>query len=312
MISTPRELVEMMAASVSRGGKNPVSVYDPFARNGDLLAGALQKWYTLKQVQGSYTSGLELKLATLRLLCNAGADTEIVLSGDLDIPDQAPRQFDLILSNPPFGAKASDDALHKMHAESLDTLAQRTRRLDVLFLGHILDSLSAQGQAAVLLPAIFISGNSLGKAVIAELLAQNVLDMVVELPHGLFTHTGIAPVLLCLSKTRNADQPVWLLDATAQAQKQGRQSRLNLQTLLQWLGQIKAGNSEEIKEITAAKPADIEAHEYNLYRMLHSGDSHWHISREPSSVLYDQCLQLEQKLAVVQEKMKTLLANPIQ
>ncbi|WP_118974806.1 HsdM family class I SAM-dependent methyltransferase [Taibaiella koreensis] len=309
--STPRELGQMMAAYIRHTSKNPVNVYDPFPRTGDLLATTIQEWHTIKQVQGGYTWGLELKLATLRLLCSFHPETEITLINNPDIPAQPPKQFDIILCNPPFGARFGNNAQQQVYNESLAALAQKTSRLDVLFLGHILDSLSGKGHAAVLLPAIFISGNSLGKEIITALLAQNVLDMVIELPPGLFTHTNIAPVLFCLSKTRSANQSVWLVDATTQAQKQNRQAKLNLETVLQWLNQIKNNDTEGIKEITAVSPADITAHEYNLYRMIHSQDTSFQVFRKSSAVLYQQCLQLEQDIAAVRKKMEALIAKPL-
>lgn len=312
LFHTPRELAQLMVNYVDRH-PHPLTIYDPFARSANFLGTALEELHEIKQVQGNVTTELVSKLTILRLLNTSNSEMNVELGSNIRTAYQAPKQFDIILSNPPYGEKYNYAAPLQVHNKTLASLVQKTKRLDVLFLGHILDSLSDKGHAAVLLPAIFISGNSLGKEIIVELVKQNVLDMVIELPEGLFLHTNIAPVLFCLSKTRTEKQPVWLIDATTQAQKQTRQAKFNLETVRDWFDRIKKEDTKDIKEISAVSAADIAANDYNLHRMLHSNseDSGFQVTRKKSTIIYQQCLQLEQDVDKVRKKLKALIKNPV-
>ncbi|WP_177733937.1 HsdM family class I SAM-dependent methyltransferase [Flavobacterium inviolabile] len=302
---TPVALISTMTQYL-RGEEKNISIYDPYARTGNLLAGAQHIVPGVQEIVGMSSTRLSWKLATIRLLFT-GVQSNIHLSNSSKI-DVNNDTFDMILSNPPYG-DSRDSISISVKDQHLATIIQKTKRLEVLFLSHMLDKLSDDGRAAILLPSVFLTGSSSVKSLMAYILYRNILDVVVELPQGLFERTAIAPVLFCLNKKRKKDKNIILINATNEMFKSGRQLYLNEKTLTAWLQQIQDGSIPNEKNIIKVAPHEVVTADYNFYKLLHLQEKEDNGERKPVAQLLVEGEQIQNNLVLVQREIAVLIQN---
>lgn len=137
-------------------------------------------------------------------------------SGELEV-------FDYIVSNPPFKLDFSD------YSADLDSKANKERffagipkvppkkkemmAIYLLFIQHIMHSLTAKGKAAIVVPTGFITAQSgIDKKIRKKLVESKMLAGVVSMPSNIFATTGTNVSILFLDKTNTED--VVLIDAS--------------------------------------------------------------------------------------------------
>ncbi len=98
--------------------------------------------------------------------------------------EQAPKTFDVILTNPPFGGKEGSDAQKNFSFE--------TRATQVLFVQDILGELAAKGSCAIVLDEglLFRTNESAFVETKRKLVDECVLWAIVSLPGGVFSTAG--------------------------------------------------------------------------------------------------------------------------
>lgn len=120
---------------------------------------------------------------------------------------QAPAQFDVILTNPPFGGKEGKDAQTRFPYKS--------RATQVLFLQDILESLKSGGRCGIVLDEglLFQTNQAAFVQTKRKLLDTCDLWCVVSLPAGVFTATGagVKTNLLFFEKGRPT-RKIWYYD----------------------------------------------------------------------------------------------------
>jgi len=230
----PGEIVKAMAGYLSGG--QPQSVYDPYAGSGGMLAEAARIG-TIKLAHGvSRVVRLE-RLARLRMvLLEEPVKFTIHPYPESEKKDDR-HLFDIILSNPPYGGKLEDDPWMAVGGEWYPIVG-KLNRLDAAFLCHILSHLAEDGHAAVLLPTFFLAGPRV-KALMSRVLNENLLDGVMMLPQGTFQDTSIAPALFLLSKGRKDERRIYLVDATKEFDRRGRQVQIKFDRLEKLIHKIK-------------------------------------------------------------------------
>jgi type I restriction enzyme M protein len=101
-------------------------------------------------------------------------------------------QFDLIISNPPFGLKI---------AESPNTSKKKTLAEEFL-ISKSISNLTATGKAVFLLtPQILFGGLSLLE-LRKKLIKYDLIEAIISLPSGTLPYTGIAPVIMVLNMNK--------------------------------------------------------------------------------------------------------------
>ena len=132
-------------------------------------------------------------------------------------------QFDYIVSNPPFKLDFSD------YSADLDSKANKERffagipnvpkskkdsmAIYLLFIQHIMHSLTAKGKAAIVVPTGFITAQSgIDKKIRQKLVESKMLAGVVSMPSNIFATTGTNVSILFIDKTNTKD--VVLVDAS--------------------------------------------------------------------------------------------------
>ena len=121
--------------------------------------------------------------------------------------DKAPKQFDVILTNPPFGGKEGKDAQKNF--------AYETSATQVLFVQDILTELSPKGTCAIVLDEgmLFRTNESSFVETKRKLLDECNLWAIVSLPGGVFSTAGagVKTNLLFFTKGQKTER-IWYYD----------------------------------------------------------------------------------------------------
>ena len=240
---TPHAVSKIMARCLVSEAVDNVSIYDPSAGSGTLLM-------NLAHVIGEdncsvYSQDISQKssnLLRLNLILNGLVHSipNIVKGNTISEPFHREQgeltKFDYIVSNPPFKLDFSD------YRDDLDTRANSDRffagipkvpnkkkdsmAIYLLFIQHIMHSLSDKGKAAIVVPTGFITAQSgIDKKIRQKLVQEKMLAGVVSMPSNIFATTGTNVSVLFLDKQNNED--VILIDASGLGEtiKEGKNQR---------------------------------------------------------------------------------------
>ncbi len=229
---TPHAVAEIMAAILVPEPVRNVTAYDPAAGSGSLLmslAHAIgEDRCTIYSQDISQKSSGMLRLNLI--LNNLVHSIQNIIQGNtLLLPahkesDNSLRKFDYIVSNPPFKLDFSDfrDALeskanHERFFAGIPSIPKKKKAsmsIYLLFIQHIIHSLSPKGKAAIVVPTGFLTGNSkIEKNIRKKLVESKMLRGVVAMPSNIFATTGTNVSVLFLDKTNSAGK-VMLMDAS--------------------------------------------------------------------------------------------------
>lgn len=121
--------------------------------------------------------------------------------------EQAPRQFDVILTNPPFGGKEGKEAQ--------TNFAYKTSSTSILFLQHIIDSLKPGGRCAMVIDegVLFRTSEDAYVKTKRKLLDDCNLHTIISLPGGLFAAAGagVKTNILIFEKGESTEK-IWYYD----------------------------------------------------------------------------------------------------
>ena len=240
---TPHAVSKIMARCLVSEAVDNVSIYDPSAGSGTLL---MNLAHLIGEDNCSvYSQDISQKssnLLRLNLILNGLVHSipNIVKGNTISDPFHRDKgelsKFDYIVSNPPFKLDFSD------YRDDLDTRANSDRffagipkvpnkKMDsmaiyLLFIQHIMHSLSAKGKAAIVVPTGFITAQSgIDKKIRQKLVQEKMLAGVVSMPSNIFATTGTNVSVLFLDKQNNED--VILIDASnlGETIKEGKNQR---------------------------------------------------------------------------------------
>lgn len=224
---TPREVIRAMVHTV-----NPamgVTVYDPCCGTGGFLAIAYE--HIARQLGNSATStdidalkhdtffgrekeNLVFPIALANLVLH-GIDQPNLWHGNSltrnatygALFDNAPKTFDVILTNPPFGGKEGKDAQKNFSFETSAT--------QVLFVQDILGELAPNGTCAIVLDEglLFRTNESAFVETKRKLVDECNLWAIISLPGGVFSTAGagVKTNLLFFTKSKKTEN-IWYYD----------------------------------------------------------------------------------------------------
>ena len=239
-----RIMADILVPEDVRGQIRSADVYDPSAGSGTLLMNVAHAIGENKCM--IYTQDISQKSSNLLrlnlILNNLVHSLNNVIQGNTILSpyhkDDSGRlkQFDFIVSNPPFKLDFSDfrDQLESEEnnerffagipktPNNEDKIKEKRSRekmpIFLLFIQHILFSLKENGKAAIVLPTGFITAQSGIDKKIREYLVENkMLAGVVSMPSNIFATTGTNVSILFIDKT-NKDKVV-LIDASSLGEK---------------------------------------------------------------------------------------------
>jgi type I restriction enzyme M protein len=160
-------------------------------------------------------TGCELVHDTHRLaLMNAmlhDIEGKILLGDTLSNQGKALHNFDVVLTNPPFGTKKGGERTTR------DDLTYPTSNKQLNFLQHIYRSLKTNGKAraAVVLPDNVLFADGDGAAIRADLMDKCNLHTILRLPTGIFYAQGVKTNVLFFTRgatEKNNTKEVWFYD----------------------------------------------------------------------------------------------------
>lgn len=225
---TPHAVARIMAAIlVNTGDIRNATVYDPSAGSGTLLmniAHAIgEKNCTIYSEDISQKSANLLRLNLI--LNNLSHSIPNIIKGNTILqPSYIKEKFQYIVSNPPFKLDFSDyredltkDSFKERFFAGIPKVPNAKKEsmaIYLLFIQHIMYSLSADGKAAVVVPTGFITAQSGIERKIREVLTERGwLRGVVSMPSNIFANTPTNVSILFIDKRADSKKIV-LVDAS--------------------------------------------------------------------------------------------------
>ncbi len=229
---TPHAVAKIMAQCLVTQVEKDVTCYDPSAGSGTLLMNLAHAIGEDKcTIYSQDISQKSSNLLRLNLILNdlVHSIPNIVKGNTILEPYHKEangklKQFDFIVSNPPFKLDFSD------YVADLDTKENHDRffaglpnvpnakkegmAIYPLFIQHIMHTLSAKGKAAIVVPTGFITAQSgIERKIRERLVEQKMLRGVVSMPSNIFATTGTNVSILFIDNA-NKKGDIVLMDAS--------------------------------------------------------------------------------------------------
>lgn len=246
---TPHSVARIMAQLMVREGEELQSVtcYDPSAGSGTLLMGIAHAIGEERcSIYSQDISQKSSKMLRLNLILNNLVHSiHNIIQGDTLVSPYHRtesgilKQFDYIVSNPPFKLDFSDtkaklDASERFWAgvPNVPKAKKDSMAIYLCFLQHIINSLSQRGKAAIVVPTGFITAKSgIEFKIRQRMVEEKMLRGVVSMPSNIFATTGTNVSVLFLDKQNPSDRAVFI-DASklGETYKDGSNQRTRLST----------------------------------------------------------------------------------
>jgi type I restriction enzyme M protein len=225
---TPRELIKAIVDCVRPTPED--TVCDPAAGTGGFLLAAHQ--YVLdnvkdldrdqkKHLKTKFVEGWELVPNTGRLcimnlfLHGIDGDPCPIHSGVDALAKESPKQYSLVLTNPPFGKKSSIAIVSEDgEIEKDDTAYERTdffattKNKQLNFLQHVKSTLKVGGRCAIVVPDNVLFEGGAGETIRRKLLETCDVHTLLRLPTGIFYAQGVKANVLFFD-AKPAQEKAW-------------------------------------------------------------------------------------------------------
>lgn len=271
---TPHSIATIMARILVPEGDANVTVYDPAAGTGTLVLAAAHQIgegnctvYTQDRSQKA-NEFLRLNLILNGLVAslpNVVHDDTLVSPRHLARDGKSIRQFDYIVSNPPFKCDFSDTR-DKLAGDGYRTRfwagvpkipAKKPEKMAIylMFLQHIVASLRPhKGRAAVVVPTGFLTAkNKIEKTIRKRLIDDRMLRGVISMPSNIFANTGTNVSIVFIDSSRSYDHAL-LMDASKLGEKRKADGK-NQRTFL---------SADEVERIVSTFNAAEEQDDFSV------------------------------------------------
>ena len=209
-----------------------IKCYDPSAGTGTLLM-ALAHQIGGDRFCSIYAQDISQrsnKMLKLNLILNGLVNSlDYAIQGDtLTAPyhknddGQSLRQFDFVVSNPPFKMDFSDtrEKIAEMPARfwagvpNVPSKKKETMAIYTCFIQHLINSLKDTGKGAIVVPTGFLTAKSgVEKKILQRIVDEHIIYGVVSMPSNVFATTGTNVSVLFLDNSKSADKVI-LIDAS--------------------------------------------------------------------------------------------------
>lgn len=250
---TPRSVARIMA-DILVGDEKPsnVKILDPSAGSGTLLMSIAHKIGAEDcSIYSQDISQKSSNLLRLNLILNnlAHSISHVVEGNTITHPAHQniikDEGFDYIVSNPPFKLDFSEyrDEVANSEANSERFFAgvptvpktsegRKKMAIYLLFVQHILFSLSSRGKAAIVVPTGFLSAKQgIGLEIRKMLVENNIIEAAISMPPNIFANTGTNVAILFINKQKTTEDIVFV-DASSMGTsvKDGKNKKTVLST----------------------------------------------------------------------------------
>lgn len=232
---TPNSIARIIARILVKDDENVrnVTIYDPSAGSGTLvLALAHQIGETKCTIYTQDISQKSNEFLRLNLILNNLVHSlgNVIHGNTLLEPahynENKTRlaKFDYIVSNPPFKTDFSeyrdelaDDKLRERFFAGVPKIPNKDKEkmaIYLMFIQHIIYSLSENGKAAIVVPTGFLTAQSgIEKSIRQKLVEEEMIKGVISMPSNIFATTGTNVSILFIDKS-NKGGKVLLVDAS--------------------------------------------------------------------------------------------------
>jgi type I restriction enzyme M protein len=229
---TPHAVAKIMAKCLVQGKVKNVTCYDPSAGSGTLLMNLAHEIGEDKcTIYSQDISQKSSNLLRLNLILNnlVHSIPNVVKGNTLLDPYHKDKKgklqkFDFVVSNPPFKLDFSEysDQLntkenHERFFAGIPKVPAKEKTgmaIYVMFVQHIMYSLSENGRAAIVVPTGFITAQTgIEKKIRERLVEAKMLRGAISMPSNLFAKTGTSVSILFLDKG-NTKGNIVLMDAS--------------------------------------------------------------------------------------------------
>lgn len=230
---TPHAIATIMARLLvgNNSDLHNIECYDPSAGTGTLLmALGHQIGEDRCTIFAQDISQRSNKMLKLNLILNGLVSSlDHAIQGDTLVAPyhksddgQALRQFDYVVSNPPFKMDFQDTrekiaamparfwaGVPKVPAKKKESMAIYT-----LFIQHVINSLKANGKGAIVIPTGFITAKSgVESTILKHIVDEKIVYGCVSMPSNVFANTGTNVSVLFFDNSKSTDKVV-LIDAS--------------------------------------------------------------------------------------------------
>lgn len=250
-------------------------------------------------------------LSRLLLLEDKNTHTHIVLGDSLTSFAYPEKKFDLVVMEPPLGVRLHNEQLSEIRASSYIITEPGksipTSAGDALWIQFALHHLNDTGKAYLVLPQGSLFRGGYDAAVREYLLDNELVDILIALPSGSLSGTGIEPVLLVLNKNKQKGSPIRFVDIRDIGNKTRSHISLSEDDLAQITaliyGDIQDSTQAEdvtVREIRQTEP-DNTGNNLNISRYIHTEE----VLALPS--VAEQLVKLEQSQQAFENTQQALI-----
>lgn len=234
---TPHSIATIIARILVPDNASDVTVYDPAAGTGTLVLAAAYRIgedrctiYTQDRSQKA-NEFMRLNLILNNLvhsLPNVVHDDTLKYPRHYSRDGKSIRQFDYVVSNPPFKADFSDtrdelagDKYRSRFWAGVPNITTKPDKMEIylLFLQHIVSSMKPNGHAAMVVPTGFLTAKGkIPMAIRKRMVDRKMLRGVVSMPSNIFANTGTNVSIVFLDASKEYDHAL-LMDTSKLGEK---------------------------------------------------------------------------------------------
>lgn len=291
---TPRPLIQAMIECLRP--KPGEVVTDPACGTGGFLLAAheyLKTEYKLDRKQKEHLRyealrGVELvpnvsRLCAMNLFLHgigpADADRDPPISTDDALREEPGTHAQVVLTNPPFGKKSSITVVNELGETEKETLTYNrpdfwttTSNKQLNFVQHIVNLLSMNGRAAVVVPDNVLFEGGAGETVRRNLLQTCDVHTILRLPTGLFYAQGVKANVIFFDRKPGAKDPwtkaVWFYDLRTNKHFTLKTKRMRRSDLDEFVGCYQPENRQKRTETWSQDNLDGRWRRYTYDEIL--------------------------------------------
>lgn len=225
----PTEVSRFMlsAAEVSNKSK----IYNPFA--GAVSFGINDADY---EYIGQEINSETWVIALMRLIAsNSNKEKQILLGDSIVNWNPTNEKFDVVIASPPFNMLLTEPIISEWGT---------IKKAESFFIKKALETINNTGKVIMIVPEGYLSAQGTTGKLRRYLIEEDLVEMIISLPSGIFINTGLKSSILVLNKSKKEKGTVKFIDSKNFVSNNGRYKILN--------------DADLIKEINSNKTSSVK------------------------------------------------------